>query len=55
MVDAADKLAVLEMAVDDLELFAVTKNKCVLARYAAVVEDDIVLSGPADGVASCRA
>ena len=50
MINAADQLTVFEMAVDHLKYFAVTENKCVLARDSAVVEDDIILAGTPDGI-----
>ena len=37
MIDAADKLPVLEVAVDDLKDLAVAKNERMFARDAAIV------------------
>ena len=48
VVDAADKLAVFQMAVDHLKHLAVAENKCVLARNAPVVEDNVVLARSSD-------
>ena len=48
MVDAADKLAVFDVAVNDLERSSVAENKGVLTRDAAVVEHDIISLRPAN-------
>ena len=50
MIDAAVKLAFDDVTIDQLETVILGYNKSVLARDAAVIEDNVVFLGSADGI-----
>ena len=50
VIDASEKLAVFDKAVDYLEICRIGEYKSVLTRDAAIVEHDVILFRPADGV-----
>src|SRR5690606_4823787 len=49
MIDAADKLAVLEISVNDHESAVIPGDARVLSRDTTIVEDDVVILCAADG------
>src|SRR5437762_11168118 len=53
-IHAADKLTVLVIAVDQNEVVSYRTNVGMLSRDAAVVQDDIVFFGAADGIGAAR-